>query len=108
MTNLVLKLNKTTSQYGLPADGVLSWSVMFGMYALKVPTIPILVTGAIIHGVVHNIICHCKECPEPIAIQPENPNPVSILPIDDTPVSFLPGRTQSLLISKPRISIQPV
>lgn len=107
MDNLVLKLNKVTSQYGLPADGVLAWTTMFGMYVLKVPMLPTLVTGAIIHGYAHNVICRCKACPEPIAIQPENPNPVSILPIDDT-VSILPVNSQPLLINKPRIGIQSV
>jgi hypothetical protein len=48
--------DKVTHQYNVPMDGLLAWGTMFGMYMFNFKPLPILVTGAVIHGYVHPII----------------------------------------------------
>lgn len=74
MTEFVKNVNDNTSKYGIPADGALAWGAMFIMWYMKYDTLPILVTGGLIHAYVHPKICHCdtNQCsiPQCPSIQP--------------------------------------
>jgi hypothetical protein len=55
-TEELIKLNEELAPLHLPVDGVLAFGTMFIMVYYDFKPIHIIITGAIIHGVVHPMI----------------------------------------------------
>jgi hypothetical protein len=56
----LIDLNHKTEQYNIPLDGLVAFGTMFGMYYLDFKPLPTLITGGILHGLIHPVITSPK------------------------------------------------
>lgn len=56
----LIELNRKTLDYNIPLDGGVAFGIMFAMNYLDFKPFPTIITGAIIHGILHPIISTAK------------------------------------------------